>query len=164
MQKQFVDYGFVIEEVLSENILKKLDSLIVDNLQVIEDVLEEEKENKDKSEREVKGLKDDAMAVDGEIKNEVTQHLQLSQEDTQNELKRRSTQSSLELDLDKILMITQLPVSIENSYSDIITWSSYDSKITHLQTFTLVYYSQIYTNESIKDLDFFDDVDYKNSR
>ena len=164
MQKQFVDYGFVIEEVLSENILKKLDSLIVDNLQVIEDVLEEEKENKDKFEWDIKELKDDAMAVDGEIKNEVTQHLQLSQEDTQNELKRRSTQSSLELDLDKILMITQLPVSIENSYSDIITWSSYYSKITHLQTFTLVYYSQIYTNESIKDLDFFDDVDYKNSR
>ena len=53
-----------------------------------------------------KELKDDAMAVDGEVKNEVTQHLELSQEDTQNELKRRSTQSSLELDLDKILMIT----------------------------------------------------------
>ena len=109
-----------------------------------------------------KELKDDAMAVDGEVKNEVTQHLELSQEDTQNELKRRSTQSSLELDLDKILMITQLPVSIENSYSDNITWSSYDSKITHLQTFTLVYYSQIYSKEYIKDLDFFDNVDYVN--
>ena len=55
-----------------------------------------------------------------------------------------------------------MPVSIENSYSDIITWRSYDSKITYLQTFTLVYYSQIYTNESIKDLDFFDNVDYVN--
>ena len=32
MQKQFVDYSSVIEEVLSENIWKKLDSLIVDNL------------------------------------------------------------------------------------------------------------------------------------
>ena len=116
----------------------------------------------DELEWDVKELKDDVMAVDGEVKNEVTQHLELSQEDTQNELKRRSTQSSLELDLDKILMITQLPVSIENSYSDIIAWSSYDSKITHLQTFTLVYYSQIYTNESIKDLDFFDNVDYAN--
>ena len=164
MQKQFVDYGFVIEEVLSENILKKLDSLVVDNLQVIEDVLEEEKEKKDKLEWEVKELKDDAMAVDGEIKNEITQHLQLSQAYTQNELKRLSTQSSLELDLDKFLIITQLPASIENNYSDIIAWSSYDSKITHLQTFTLVYYSQIYTNESINDLDFFNDVDYKNSR
>ena len=126
MQKQFVDYGFVIEEVLSENILKKLDSLIVDNLQVIEDVLEEEKENVDELEWDVKELKDDAMAVDGEVKNEVTQHLELSQEDTQNELKRRSTQSILELDLDKILMITQLPVSIENSYSDIVLFCSYN--------------------------------------
>ena len=166
MQKQFTDYGSVIEEVLSENIWKKLDFLIVDNLQVLENVLDEEKENEDEFEFEfewdVKELKDDAMAVDGEVKNEVTQHLELPQEDTQNELKRRSTQSSLEMDLDRILMITQLPVSIENNYSDIITWSSYDSKITHLQTFTLVYYSQIYTNESIKELDFFDNVDYVN--
>ena len=107
MQKQFVDYGSVTEEVLSENIWKKLDSLIVDNLQVIKDVLEEEKENVDELEWDVKELNDDARAVDGEAKNEVTQHLELPQEDTQNELKRWSTQSSLEFDLNKILMITQ---------------------------------------------------------
>ena len=61
MQEKFVDYGSINEEVLSENIWKKLDSLIVDNLQVIEDVLEEEKENVDELEWDVKELKDDAM-------------------------------------------------------------------------------------------------------
>ena len=61
MQEQFIDYGSINEEVLSENIWKKLDSLIVDNLQVIEDVLEEEKENVDELEWDVNELKDDAM-------------------------------------------------------------------------------------------------------
>ena len=61
MQEQFIDYGSINEEVLSENIWKILDSLIVDNLQVIEDVLEEEKENVDELEWDVKELKDDVM-------------------------------------------------------------------------------------------------------
>ena len=113
MQKQFTDYGSTIEEVLSENIWKKLDSLIVENLQAIEEIQEEKIEDVDEVERETKEFKDDAMAVDGEVRSRVTQLLEYSQEDKQNELKRRSTQSSLELDLDNILMITQLPVSIQ---------------------------------------------------
>ena len=54
MQEQFIDYGSINEGVLSENIWNKLNSLIVDNLQVIEDVLEEEKENVDELEWDVK--------------------------------------------------------------------------------------------------------------
>ena len=113
MQKQFTDYGSTIEEVLSENIWKKLDSLIVDNLKIIEEMQEEKKENVDELEREIKELKDDDMVVDGEVRIKVTQQLEYSDVDKKSELKRRSTQSSLELDLDNILMITQLPVSIQ---------------------------------------------------
>ena len=102
------------------------------------------------------------MVVDSEVRSNVTQLLEYSLVDTQDKIKRKSNQSSLELDLDKILMITQLPITIQNSYSDIITWSSYDFEIAHLQVFTLVYYSQIFLKESIIDLDYFDHVDYKN--
>ena len=58
-------------------------------------------------------FKEDDMVVDGEVRIKVTQQLKYSEVDKKSELKRRSTQSSLELDLDNILMITQLPVSIQ---------------------------------------------------
>ena len=61
------------------------------------------------------------MVVDGKVRSNVNQLLEYSQADTQDKLKRMSTQSSLELDLNKILMMTQLPVTVQNSYSDIIT-------------------------------------------
>ena len=41
MQKQFTDYVSTIEEVLCENIWNKLDSLIIDNLNVIEEIQKE---------------------------------------------------------------------------------------------------------------------------
>ena len=107
----------------------------------------------------------ESLLVDDSKKEEVKEQSQLANP-INEELPNLDvyTFSTVDIDIDKIMIPTQISINTRKKIPQEIIWSSFEFDVSHLQSFTLIFYLQIYMRETDDRFDSFDEIQYRNQK
>ena len=107
----------------------------------------------------------ESLLVDDSKKEEVKEESQLANP-INEELPNLNvyTFSTVDIDIDKIMIPTQMSINKGKKLPREIIWSSFEFDVSHLQSFTLIFYLQIYMRETDDRFDSFDEIQYRNQK